>query len=74
MSRTPFNPETGQSYRRLRMCFACIHNFHLSCGSADCTCRKLEPLLHSSAQSSPIPHPAPEAQHQAQLAGEAIAS
>jgi hypothetical protein len=71
MQRKGFNPKTGESYRRLKMCFACIHGFHLSCAGADCTCPSLN---HNSVQSAHMPHPAPKAPRRPQLAGAAIAS
>lgn len=75
MSRTFFNPETGRSHRRLNMCFACVHGFHLSCMHEDCTCRPNHTASnHSSQQSASMPHAASEVQLRSQLAGEAIAS
>lgn len=69
MNRISYDPTTGRSYRRLNMCFACIHGFHLSCAGAECTCRP----NHSSEKSSPMPHAAQQVSHQAQLAGAAAA-
>jgi hypothetical protein len=71
MSKIPYDPETGRSYRRLQMCFACIHGFHLSCSSAECTCRGLN---HNAAQSVSSRELCAIRDHQAQIAGAAAHS
>jgi hypothetical protein len=68
MSRPGYNPETRESYRRLKMCLLCIHGFHLSCASDDCTCR----ALHSWEQWTPGPPAAREVPRRARPAGGAI--
>jgi hypothetical protein len=69
MSRQGFDPKTGETFRRLKMCHPCMHGFHLSCTDNNCTCRP----NHSYQQWGSMPQAAQEVPRQVQLAGRAIA-
>ena len=48
MSRQGFDPKTGETFRRLQMCSACLDGFHLSCTDPECSCRRINHISNSA--------------------------